>query len=1631
MQNNYIATPFLMATAGLTPTSATIIPENRTVTQVFRHQSRLWRGTLSHTEYCRKIHNSYSFARCEARSSGIMLTDLVCCARAHLIWSFLAQKRAEPPKPEIDKPINHKNFSERTVDSLLNSRHQSASFPKDDVLEPQVGWKPTVSLDEDTLGAINSLVDAIKGFTDHPPKVDVEHSIPMFEAPLEKIKRAFSHCGEHGTSVSIALLMAALAVYLIRKKGLDAAETTTACLVGFFSLKCGTALAAEYINPILNSIFSAHRAEQSKEEDEVLEAQFGISTLASAIVGLIYVESGCRSYDKGCVTGILKTIGDMPRIEDGLVKLLDFILILAQRTINMIGGLFGMDPVVLKQSLFPELDKIASELETLVAEFRGGAPYNYDNAMRVFELEKRATKLVAAIPNSRDYAEYKRSAMSLVASIRPFVSKMERNNIVGNGPRREPLGIMIGGPTGVGKSTCMVPTLLAVNAQVLPDEKLDAFVNNHNDFIWNFIPENPFHDSYHGQFNTIVDEAGSSRDVAGSPDAGAQGILRMINTANFPLHMAHLEDKGSCNFNSEIVWATTNRTYFDFKSMYLPEAYARRFKLSFLHVPKREYCTDKTCDSENLWDRRLDPMKLPPGFDMGINEYYPYDYRPGSAGVVGPPINHEELVNLIVATYKKGVMSSDTLLDFHQQEKLKYIAKRGCAKVSEVFLDAKESFEPQSGPIFCGKYNFEKVDALKEGYPTLGRPFKDGILFSPSEVEVLCEIHCVSEELLREYLSEINLEPSPDFADTVRSTGCGLSAWMADRIEPAVQTWRSRAKNFLVDNKKLVAVASVLSFISAVWFFAKPLLFEQSGSVRPVARKAGKRPRVVNKLGKSTIISGRSDIAQSGVSQNCFDVARKVAKRNVYRADCEGRPLGFFVFLQGRTAILPEHFCFSIEDWIDKGEIEDNPTLNFHRVGAIGTGYSIKYHDIVFTVNDGQNNDQTFAIFPRVVMNHVDITKYMTDDGDPLLESKFSAALLRPDDDHSFALVATTAHPVGQKTYAGYTSDCCYQYAIATRKGECGSPLFALHHTGKPILVGIHVAGSGGSSGIASRTYRKDVMEVLDHYPSEVVVPLNEEPDLELQMGDKFLVANEVTKLRVAQNNQVIPSPLHEAWGASDYAPSALKPRIVDGVRTDPWDKARSKYSNYGPVSNLHILDCVAQETISSMVYCSEKDMPWAPRVFSFRDAVQGVDGVPFCDGIPRNTSSGYPFCLDAKKKGKQDWFGSDGPYDFDTPRAKDLSGRIECVVNMLGDGVRVNFLFADFLKDERRTKIKVESCSTRLISASPMDFLILCKMYFGDLVRWLMSNRIRNGMAMGVNPYSDEWETLAKHMESVGDKMIFGDFSGFDGSLSITIMYKFLDLAETYYHNADPKDRIIRRVLFEDIINSKHVTKGVDDRHSLVYEWFGSNPSGNAITTPLNSFSNILIIKYGVVLCKIHALGYDTFNAPDDVVFGVISGFTDHIRVIVFGDDNGISVSDDWADDVDQEKLTVAMSEFGFTYTDEAKGGVKHMHRPLSSCSFLKRGFLRTSPFVKRRLAPLDLGVILEMPYWTRASAPTGSVEATVDTALMELAMHGEEIFSKWAPIIRESSNSRLGHAPIGNYRTNLAAALHLENKY
>jgi hypothetical protein len=111
---------------------------------------------------------------------------------------------------------------------------------------------------------------------------------------------------------------------------------------------------------------------------------------------------------------------------------------------------------------------------------------------------------------------------------------------------------------------------------------------------------------------------------------------------------------------------------------------------------------------------------------------------------------------------------------------------------------------------------------------------------------------------------------------------------------------------------------------------------------------------------------------------------------------------------------------------------------------------------------------------------------------------------------------------------------------------------------------------------------------------------------------------------------------------------------------------------------------------------------------------------------------------------------------------------------------------------------------------------------------------------------------------------------------------------------------------------------------------------------------------------------------------------------------------------------MTDILGSVGYTYTSEAKTDEEVAPlRPLGDVTFLKRSFARSDKSGKR-LCPLEISVILEMPQWTKKNDHNfEDVRVNVETALKELSLHDREVFAFWSKRIIKESLDRLGYVP------------------
>jgi hypothetical protein len=124
-------------------------------------------------------------------------------------------------------------------------------------------------------------------------------------------------------------------------------------------------------------------------------------------------------------------------------------------------------------------------------------------------------------------------------------------------------------------------------------------------------------------------------------------------------------------------------------------------------------------------------------------------------------------------------------------------------------------------------------------------------------------------------------------------------------------------------------------------------------------------------------------------------------------------------------------------------------------------------------------------------------------------------------------------------------------------------------------------------------------------------------------------------------------------------------------------------------------------------------------------------------------------------------------------------------------------------------------------------------------------------------------------------------------------------------------------------------------------------------------------------------------------------------------------------------------MAAIGMTYTDESKSLSNDLtHRPLTSCTFLKRAF-KFDPSCKRWDAPLEKDTIEEMCNWTKKKIGIAQFSSTVEMSLKEASLHGVEYYTDFAQRIRKATLEYLEYCPVVNFKSALIEARSEESRY
>jgi hypothetical protein len=767
---------------------------------------------------------------------------------------------------------------------------------------------------------------------------------------------------------------------------------------------------------------------------------------------------------------------------------------------------------------------------------------------------------------------------------------------------------------------------------------------------------------------------------------------------------------------------------------------------------------------------------------------------------------------------------------------------------------------------------------------------------------------------------------------------------------------------------------------------------------------------------------------QGGVDPNLPALVDKLVSKNQYELTLHGWDgrFGFLTMLYGRTGALPFHFIAQIKGLIEAGEATKDSTAYLHNKFAdqlipVPVHMLLDYkQDDYFKAND------LAAVYLPHVHQHPDIRHYFVPE----------ACLSKPID-MIVQLIGARRHgtktiqvekctpawiypPQNVTTEEGsYSVRNCLYYEAYTSVGDCGM-VAALQNrsVGPGKFIAIHVAGNSQGAGVGAIVTREALMAISELFPQQYPPPaqvVELEPQcMALPFKGNFVPYYDLPK-EVSQpvDTKIRRSELYNLWVPTEKAPARLSRKILeDGTVLDPKHIAIEKYGGPTPVPDFELIQVASDFIFSEWLRFMSPNRQ--SKIYSFEEACEGIEGVDFCNAIPRGTSAGFPYVCNPKQgfRGKEWFFGKGERYDFSSPQTIALKEEVLECITKAKRGERSLHVYVDTLKDELRKKDRVRDCKTRLVSAAPLTYTILCRMFFLDFTIWLMKNNVNVGCGVGINPYSEDWDYLAKKMRSKGKHGLAGDFHGFDTSEYAALFEAICELINRWYDDGEENAQI-RRVLFADLVNSIHLCG------KTLYQWLKSLPSGHFLTAIINSILN----KQLHTMCwiKLHPEGVKA-----------LSQFPEKVYFIGYGDDSMCNVADDCLGFFNYETLGKAMADLGFDYTDELKTEATVLYRHVDELSFLKRGF-RFEPILGRYVAPLSMTSILDMLYFTKKGADSQEITKTnVNNAFMELCMHSPEDFQCWAPRWLAGAREKLKYQPpVVNRVSLLRMVAQLDNYY
>lgn len=761
------------------------------------------------------------------------------------------------------------------------------------------------------------------------------------------------------------------------------------------------------------------------------------------------------------------------------------------------------------------------------------------------------------------------------------------------------------------------------------------------------------------------------------------------------------------------------------------------------------------------------------------------------------------------------------------------------------------------------------------------------------------------------------------------------------------------------------------------------------------------------------------------INRMAMQAASVIHKNNEYgvfvELDGKKQWIQSILFLGSRVALGNTHLAIMLDRVNGKNGDLVIYLMNYHSKNFIPVLY--RY---VKTVNSGMS-DKTIFLFHTLsnVHTHKNIVKYVVDK-DLIMKAGMNLLIsitrcVPKGEEFEVERVLTTRplRDVSQAAYPGLADDqysyISYTIDYATKTGDCGGLVFIsdTRYASSWYMVSMISAGATKGRWSTSTPLTKQwVHSILEH--AEKLFgnwsgPLLDDP-LHIPsdsfacsaLPPKFIIESVESPCSQSDRTHYEKTKMFEAFGPATKYPAIQSDYAVGDKEYSPMYMARDKYCNSSGVYNPVLMSHAISMYLSTLLPVLFDQAHIAPSVFTPMEVTVGNG---FVDATPRDTSEGFAYQL--KKVNKKMLFGTGEVYDTDNVYCQELLANVNRDMRLQEQGVVIRRVAKDFGKDETLPIQKVLDGKLRLVSGSDVEDLTEDKCKLGYAVSMITANPIFSGTAVGMNPYSSDWDTMFHYFD--GFDIIAGDFKNWDGVVFLNIAYMVLyTIFCAIYYNNTPRQNLGLYSLFVSASTSLHAACFA--MFSVVYAWISGLASGRFFTLTGNSMYDCVILRYAILICylKSRGISYLSYSESDVLDFNQLES---DIRIVTLGDDHviGIRKGIQWCTHQD---MVWAFKELGIVYTDDTKSDepVKPL-RSMLEITFEQRSW-RYCDELCRYVGPLNKNTLYNMLYWTTTNE--ANIAEVLQIVLDEFSLHGKEVFELETPPIIKKTTECYGIFPI-----------------